>query len=110
MRSQDAIFGMGNDAPTFSFIHEMIYNALLEKYPNLDLGEYCHIADSFHVYERHFDMLSKIVAGDEYVHIECPRISGPDEVRFLRACDFSTVPEGYLFTKWLLSKEEVSGK
>lgn len=110
MRSQDAIFGMGNDAPTFSFIHEMIYNALLEKYPSLELGEYCHVADSFHVYERHFEMLKKIVEGDEYIPLECPKISGVDEVRFLRACDFSVVPENYLFTKWLLSKEETDGK
>lgn len=122
MRSQDAIFGMGNDAPAFSFIHEMVFNALLENYPELSLGTYHHTADSFHVYERHFDMLGKISgfvdedgkvwegAGSPYIEIDCPRISGPDEVKYLRsvAIDVSNkdpVPESYKFTKWLLEEK-----
>src|SRR5574343_84396 len=39
MRSQDAVFGMGNDAPCFSFIHEMIYVAVRDlAYPELEMG------------------------------------------------------------------------
>ena len=59
MRSQDAIFGMGNDAPAFSMIHEMVLNMLEADYPELTLGNYTHFADSFHVYERHFELLEK---------------------------------------------------
>lgn len=101
MRSQDAIFGMGNDAPAFSFIHEMMVNALRRYYPTLKYGTYFHIADSFHVYERHFSMLEKLVQGDKYVHVECPKISGPDEVDFLRKLDFSEIPESFAFARWL---------
>lgn len=105
MRSQDAIFGMGNDAPAFSFIHEMVCCALRRKYPDLQLGNYHHIADSFHVYERHFSMLDEIVGGHQkrslYMNVFCPEISSPEEVDFLRAGDFSSVPEGFKFSKWL---------
>jgi len=84
MRSQDAVFGMGNDAPTFSFIHEMVWAALLPKYPDLQLGKYHHIADSFHVYERHFDVMEKIAEGDKYVAVDCPQIDGAKEVAHLK--------------------------
>jgi thymidylate synthase len=101
MRSQDAIFGMGNDAPAFSVIHEMVLNALRRTYPSLAYGNYFHIADSFHVYERHFNMLEQIQDGNKYQRIICPEISGPDEVDFLRKCDYSEIPEQFEFTKWL---------
>jgi len=61
MRSQDAIFGMGNDAPCFSFIHEMMYTVLKVIYKDLQMGNYHHTADSFHVYERHYEMVEKIL-------------------------------------------------
>lgn len=101
MRSQDAIFGMGNDAPAFSFIHEMMFHSLKEVYPELEYGEYLHHADSFHIYERHFEMLKKILTSDVYAAVECPRISGADEVRFLRKLQFESIPESYKFTQWL---------
>lgn len=104
MRSQDAIFGLGNDIPTFSFVHEMVYETLKETYPSLTLGEYHHIADSFHIYERHFEMLDDIIRGDKYIQIEVPKIDGKKEVDFLRAGDFTNVPDNYLFTKWILNK------
>ena len=84
MRSQDAVFGMGNDAPCFSFIHEMVYVALRSVYPELVMGEYHHFADSFHVYERHFKVMEAIAEGSPYVPITCPEISSLKEVNFLR--------------------------
>lgn len=105
MRSQDAIFGMGNDAPAFSIIHEMMFNALKEFYPDIKYGNYFHICDSLHVYERHFLMLDKMVAGDMFTVVDVPRISGPDEVKFLRALDFSYIPDCFKFTKWLTTFE-----
>lgn len=101
MRSQDAIFGMGNDAACFSFIHEMMLNALKEFYPELEYGDYFHSSDSFHVYERHFEMLKKLADDDLYLPVYCPPISGPDEVKFLRALAFDNIPDEYLFTRWL---------
>lgn len=121
MRSQDAIFGMGNDAAIFSIVHEMMLNSLRRVYPDLKYGNYFHIADSFHVYERHFDMLSDLVACDKdsigftkrekgrlssYKFVLCPKILGPEEVEFLRARDFTSVPETYAFTRWLLEPQQ----
>jgi len=85
MRSQDAVFGMGNDAPCFSFVHEMIYVAVRDTaYPELEMGTYHHTADSFHIYERHFELLEKLVNGDEYISIETPHIKSLSEVNFLK--------------------------
>ena len=107
MRSQDAVFGMGNDAPCFSFIHEMMYNLLKRNYPKLQYGKYFHIADSLHVYERHFEMLDKIANfKDKYTPVKCPKISGPEEVDFLLRTNFEYVPEVFQFTKWLNTFEK----
>ena len=103
MRSQDAIYGLGNDIPAFSIIHEMMFHMLTGAYPKLELGYYHHCADSFHVYSRHFEMLDKIVNGDTYLEINCPKISGEQEVGFLKNCNFTEIPESYEFTRWLLS-------
>lgn len=84
MRSQDAVFGMGNDAPCFSFIHEMVYASMKDVYPDLEMGDYHHICDSFHVYERHFEVMEKIADGDKYVPISCPTIQSGSEAKFLK--------------------------
>jgi thymidylate synthase len=103
MRSQDSVFGMGNDAPAFSFIHEMMFQCLKEKYPELQMGEYFHIADSFHVYKRHYDMLENILQED-ILAVNCPEISSAAEVEFLLRCDFSNIPAEFQFTRWLNEK------
>jgi len=80
MRSQDAIFGMGNDAPFFSFLHELLLVRLkvYTQFDELILGPYSHVADSFHVYERHYDMLESIcenpVITEDY-HDDCPQMT-----------------------------------
>src|SRR5271165_1084511 len=90
MRSQDSIFGMGNDAPAFSFLQEMIYNLLLPVYPDLRLGYYHHTADSFHIYSRHYEMLEKLITEDVvFIPIDFPKISGPEEVKYLLSKNIS---------------------
>ncbi len=104
MRSNDAIFGMSNDVPLFSLIHEMMLHALREFYPKLRYGTYHHHADSFHVYERHFGMLDKLISKDHpYTLVPCPMISGPDEVRFLRVGvpNLEHIPNEFEYSKWL---------
>jgi thymidylate synthase len=104
MRSQDAIFGMTNDAPCFSFIQECVFHLVKEHYPELTMGIYTHTADSFHVYDRHYDMLDAIINStpEEFEYVDCPRIKDADEVRLLMGGVFDNVPEDYAFTKWLL--------
>jgi thymidylate synthase len=101
MRSQDAWFGFGSDIPCFSFIHEMLFVLLKEKYVNLQLGNYHHFVDSFHVYSQHFDLIEKISNDSIFHNIECPKINSADEVRFLLKCNFKNIPNNFEFTKWL---------
>lgn len=105
MRSQDAIYGMGNDAPAFSIIHEMMLRKLQAYYPELRYGMYHHAVDSFHVYERHFVMLKAITSGCDYTLVQCPQIACAAEVDFLRRLDdeHASVPDDFKFTRWLVS-------
>ncbi len=85
MRSQDAVYGLGNDLPTFSFIHEMLYVYLRDsKYHNLQYGDYTHLVDSFHIYKKHYKIAEEIAFNDdEYIYIDCPKISTVQEVKAL---------------------------
>lgn len=106
MRSQDAIYGMGNDAPCFSFIHEMAYVILKEKYKELDYGTYYHSCDSFHIYEKHYEMLDNLLIDYIYDFVDCPKISCRGEVDMLMKLhtleDKELVPCEYEFIQWLL--------
>jgi thymidylate synthase len=64
MRSNDAIWGLTNDAFCFAMLHRLMYVALRSTYPALRLGVYTHIANTLHVYERHYEMAQKIVDAD----------------------------------------------
>ena len=112
MRSQDLFYGMANDAPAFSFIHELMLNTLKEFYPELKYGNYHHSVDSAHAYARHFELLEKITGlnmdnsepvykPDEYIEITCPKISGPAEANFLIAYKLDEIPEDFKFIRWL---------
>lgn len=107
MRSQDAVFGMGNDAPAFSMVQEMIYVTLRDTYPELVMGQYHHFADSLHIYEKHFEMVNDILQNPEsFTPVICPRMSSIDEVNYLRNTDFTCTmihPEEYKFVHWLTS-------
>lgn len=108
MRSQDAIYGMGNDAPFFSFVQELMYVALKPVYPELEMGPYSHVADSFHVYERHFEMLEKIIDEPSMrvdFDVTCPHMS----INTPRVID--DMLKGYAvrgkdaFVDWLITRE-----
>lgn len=117
MRSQDAIYGMGNDAPFFSFVHELMFWKLKNGigFEDLQLGTYHHSADSFHVYHRHYEMLDKIIQDpvasiDE--HTNCPEMSRftPHYLYVLRDELTKRTPnlgglETDPFVKWLLTRE-----
>jgi len=117
MRSQDAIFGMGNDAPFFSFVHELLLMRLKadSQFDELILGPYSHVADSFHAYERHFEMLESIcenpVVTTDY-HESCPQMTleTPGILVDLRAALFANEPLNKFmgqdpFVDWLLTRD-----
>lgn len=85
MRSNDVIRGFCIDVVMFSFIYEMIYNELKQTYKDLKIGNYWHNADSFHIYELHWDMMNSIVenGGQNYKVLDIPRMKF-EEVSFLR--------------------------
>jgi thymidylate synthase len=103
MRSQDLVFGLGNDAPAFSFIHEMLFVELLPWYPELELGSYHHVADSAHIYERHFELLERLVDPSvQFDEIEVPQmaVGEPDTL-----VEGKFQPELYPFTAWLIAEQ-----
>jgi len=69
MRSNDVIYGFMTDWAFFSILQYHVYLALREKYTHLQMGSYTHISHSMHVYERHYDLLEKMV-GPEYAKRE----------------------------------------
>lgn len=87
MRSNDFIWGFTNDAITFSCLYRLVYAALEPFYPDLQIGTYCHKADSLHIYERHWPMARQIATNgmEKWYLEEIPIISNPHEANLLIA-------------------------
>lgn len=102
MRSQDAILGLGSDLPIFSFIQEMMTVYLRRWYKDLEMGEYFHNVDSFHIYSKHYKMADSFY-NFKYSFVNVPLISSPEEVEFLvnRKIFSEKIPDDFLFSKWL---------
>lgn len=64
MRSNDAILGTPTDIAFFTVLQQQMLNHLLPHYPNLTLGKYTHTMDSYHIYERHFDLVKDMISLD----------------------------------------------
>ena len=60
MRSNDLVFGFLNDIAYFCEVYMKMYKKLKKVYKDLKVGYMDHIANSLHVYERHFDMLKNM--------------------------------------------------
>lgn len=62
MRSNDAILGTPTDIAFFSVLHLQMLNHLkFFNYPNLELGSLIHCSDSFHIYEKHFELVESML-------------------------------------------------
>lgn len=102
MRSNDLWFGLGNDAPIFGFIHQMAWRMLQVTYPELELGQYVHIADSLHVYEPHFEKAYDIaLCRTAYTAIELPQIHDVAEVDLLLSGATASANPDHRFINWL---------
>jgi thymidylate synthase len=61
MRSNDFVFGFFNDFYWQAWVHNHLLRALQRNgYPDLESGDMVWIANSLHVYERHFDMIKNM--------------------------------------------------
>jgi thymidylate synthase len=56
MRSSDIILGIAYDIPAFTLFQELLALEL-----GVGLGTYTHISNSLHIYERHFEMVERIL-------------------------------------------------
>jgi len=73
MRSNDVVWGLPTDIAFFAILQSQLHKHLLNFYPDLELGTYTHIANSFHVYEHHFDTVNKMLES-QFVAEEIPAV------------------------------------
>lgn len=96
MRSQDAIFGLGNDLPAFVLIQDLLAAAL-----GVPVGTHSLSVDSFHVYQRHWDMLGRIVT-EEPEPYERPRPSQDEAIDYVNVNGYVDITAiNGPFTDWL---------
>jgi thymidylate synthase len=61
MRSTDSVFGYGNDYAWAKYVQQQLLGDLREFYPNVEMGDIIWSSSNFHVYERHFPALEKMI-------------------------------------------------
>lgn len=61
MRSNDVVLGLPTDIPFFCLLQLNMHRILQEKYPDLKLGEYTHIVNSLHLYERNANLVEEML-------------------------------------------------
>lgn len=61
MRSNDAIWGTPTDVAFFCALQMQALSHLRVTYPDLELGKYSHTANSYHVYDRHYDLVNQML-------------------------------------------------
>ena len=64
MRSNDVIYGFMTDWVFFSILHHHVFLHLKQYYPQLQMGSYTHISHSMHLYERHYELVDKMLEED----------------------------------------------
>lgn len=74
MRSTDHIFGTSYDMPFFMLLMQCMRLDLITQYPELELGYYTHISNSYHVYEKHFDLLQSSLKS-EFAEVFIPKLT-----------------------------------
>ena len=91
MRSNDAIWGTATDVAFFCSLQMQILSHLKHFYPDLELGTYTHVANSYHVYDRHYDLASRMLA-EPFTSITLPPIvSDLIEIDGSQTSDFKTL-------------------
>jgi thymidylate synthase len=67
MRSSDLYLGIANDVPAFTFFQELMALELTNHLGRqIELGNYTHISNSLHIYERNFKQVEDIL-NNEYI-------------------------------------------
>lgn len=61
MRSNDVILGFMTDFTFFSILQYHVFLHLKEYYKDLVMGSYTHISHSMHLYEKHYNLVNKML-------------------------------------------------
>ena len=61
MRSNDAVWGTPTDVAFFTILQQQMLRHVQVKYPEVTLGTYSHFVNSLHVYDKHYDILGKML-------------------------------------------------
>jgi thymidylate synthase len=76
MRSNDVILGLPTDIAFFAILQSQMLSHLKanEGYSNLEMGTYTHIANSSHIYERHFDIANQMLTS-KFEPLTIPKVN-----------------------------------
>ena len=74
MRSNDAILGTPTDIAFFTVLQQQMLSHLKPTYPNLKLGKYTHIIDSYHIYDRNFNLVNEMLS-NEFKSLMIPKLN-----------------------------------
>lgn len=96
MRSQDVLWGMANDLPTFSFLQEIIAVLL-----NAEVGTLSISVGSFHVYESRMKMFKEIIEKSTHQ----PIADAPPRIQRYEAHLLMDkhIDSAHAFSRWLLN-------
>jgi thymidylate synthase len=116
MRSNDAILGTPTDFAFFCLLQMQMLKLLKEAaYPELELGTFTHFANSYHVYEKHFNLIEEMINSDfrlakfESINLDFINTSGKPTKQFedltvaVDHNDRNYLTEDKLF-KWIYEK------
>ncbi len=102
MRSNDAVWGLPYDVFLFSALQELMALEL-----GAELGHYHHLSGSMHIYERHFDLVKRLLSSKEIESSAMPRMPTADTVSRLAAQErnirLSGVSPGNVSDNWYLA-------
>jgi len=111
MRSSDAVFGLGTDIPTFTFLFNMVYALILPCIPDLvRMGDMKITMMSAHIYSRHYEMVHKILneGVSSYEAIRFPEVDYSEALMLIshRGKDYIPAP-AHKLTSWLYSEQRM---
>jgi thymidylate synthase len=61
LRSSDAIYGLTYNMPWWQFVYQQMWHRLRKTYPNLQEVEISVIIYSAHIYEKHYELVDKML-------------------------------------------------
>lgn len=74
MRSNDAILGTPTDIAFFTILQQQALKHLQVKYPDIQLGKYTHCVDSYHIYEKNFNIVSDMLKS-HFISVNAPLVN-----------------------------------